>query len=68
MKLVPKDQGRHGMAVIVVLALLAIILLYVSVNIRTLNHLQRDLQLIEKKQQQRQLTLPPGATNAAVVR
>jgi hypothetical protein len=67
MNLVPKNQRRQGMAVIVVLALLAIILLYVSVNIRTLSHLQRDLQLIEKKQQQHLLTSPPGATNTAAV-
>jgi hypothetical protein len=39
-----------GMAVIVVLALLAILLAYVSFNARTLDSLSRDLRIVEKRQ------------------
>ena len=46
-------RGKSGMAVIIVMTLLAIILLYVAFNARTLYHLGRDLKLTEQKQTQR---------------
>ena len=47
------DQSRRGMAVIIVLAFLAIILIYLAANARTLHWLARDLELVEQKQVQR---------------
>jgi len=41
------------MAVIIVLAFLAIILMYLAANARTLFCLERDLKLVEQKQVQR---------------
>jgi len=41
------------MAVIIVLAFLAIILIYLAANARTLFWLERDLKLVEQKQVQR---------------
>ncbi len=38
---------------IVVLALLAIILVYVADNLKTLNHLSRELKLVEQRQLRR---------------
>jgi hypothetical protein len=46
-------HSRSGMAVIIVLAFLAIILIYLAANARTLHWLERDLKLIEQKQVQR---------------
>lgn len=46
-------QSRSGMAVIIVLAFLAIILIYLAGNARTLYWLERDLKVIEQKQVQR---------------
>jgi hypothetical protein len=46
-----RQQG--GMAVIVVIALVAIILVYVAGNIRALHHLTGELRLVEKAQKQR---------------
>ena len=46
-------HSRSGMAVIVVLAFLAIILIYLAANARTLHWLERDLKLLEQKQVQR---------------
>ena len=63
MKIIRKHRPQ-GLAVIVVLALLAIILLYVTANIRTLNHLKRDLKIIEQKQVQR-LQPPSSAQTPA---
>jgi hypothetical protein len=67
----PSRQTRSGMATIIVIALLAIILMYVAANARTLGYLKRDLHLVEQKHQRR-LALPaasqsdsvPGQTNA----
>jgi hypothetical protein len=54
---VHRQQG--GSAVIVVMALVAILLLYVAGNLRTLDHLSRELKLLEKKQVRRlQATYP----------
>jgi len=46
-------HSRSGMAVILVLAFLAIILIYLAGNARTLYWLERDLKLVEQKQVQR---------------
>jgi hypothetical protein len=46
-------RDERGMAVIVVIALLAIIFIYVAANIRTLNHLEKDVKLLELKQTHR---------------
>jgi hypothetical protein len=43
-------RRQSGSAVIVVIALLAIILIYVAGNLRTLTHLGRELKLLERQQ------------------
>lgn len=55
--------AQRGVAVIVVLALLAIILLYISANARTLYYLGREIKLIERQQLQR-LARPLPRTNS----
>ena len=51
---VPRPRQRQsGSAVIVVMALLAILLVYVAGNIRTLSHLGRELRLLERQQTRR---------------
>jgi hypothetical protein len=42
--------GERGMAVISVLALVAIVLIYMAANIRTLNTLDGELKLLERQQ------------------
>lgn len=54
---------QSGSAVIVVLALLAILLVYVAGNIRTLSNLGRELRLLER-QQTRRLQAAAPQTNA----
>ena len=58
-----KSASQRGVAVIVVLALLAIILLYVGANARTLYYLGREIKLIER-QQIRRLAKPLPRTNS----
>jgi len=58
-----KNASQRGVAVIVVLALLAIILLYISANARTLYYLDREIKLIERQQIQR-LAKPLPRTHA----
>jgi hypothetical protein len=53
------------MAVIVVIALIAIVLVYVGGNARTLDQLGRELKLVEK-QQIRRLRGPAPVTNTVV--
>ena len=55
---------RAGSAVIVLLALLAIILIYVAANLRTLYSLSTELRLLERRQVQR-LQVSTQSTNAA---
>jgi len=64
----PSRSRRHeqGVAVIVVIAILAILFIYVGGNIRTFHLLSRDLKQIEQKQLRR-LSLAYPATNAAVL-
>ena len=69
MKLPPLRKARpqprqSGSAVVVVLALLAILLVYVAGNIRTLANLGRELRLLERQQTRRLQTAALG-TNAS---
>jgi hypothetical protein len=52
-------RRQSGSAVIVVMALLAIMLVYVAANIRTLSSLVRELRLLERQQTQRLQTAAP---------
>jgi hypothetical protein len=65
-RLGPRRREERGVAVIVVLALLALIFLYIAANARTLDHLNRELKLIEK-QQIRRLAGPTARTNSVAV-
>jgi hypothetical protein len=61
-------RRQAGSAVIVVFALLAIILVYVASNLRTINSLGRELKVLERQQIHRLQALtqttntPPAAT------
>jgi hypothetical protein len=57
---------QSGSAVIVVMALLAIILVYVAGNLRTLNSLGRELKLLELQQTRRLQTAAPRTNSLAV--
>jgi hypothetical protein len=48
----PTTQVRReqGSAAMVVIAILAIVLLYVAANLRTLEHLNREIKLVERRQ------------------
>jgi len=61
MNLSPQNQGsrltrpavrrsERGFLVIALLAILAIMLIYVNANVRLLGHLKRELKLVEHKQ------------------
>ena len=56
-------RRQSGSAVIVVMALLAILLVYVAGNIRTLSNLGRELRLLER-QQTRRLQAAAQRTNS----
>jgi hypothetical protein len=58
-----RPAAQRGVAVIVVLALLAIVFIYVSANARALYQLGRELKLVEQ-QQLRRLAQPLPSTNA----
>ena len=59
-----RQRGRRsGSAVIVVLALLAIMLIYVAANLRTIASLGAELRLLDR-QQVRRLQKATQATNA----
>lgn len=65
-------RRENGTAVIVVLALLAILLGYVSFNVLTLDRLSREVKFVEKRQIRRlqasvALTNSPSLTNRTVV-
>ena len=55
-------RRQSGSAVIVVIALLALILIYVAGNLRTINSLGRELKLLER-QQTRRLQAVSRSTN-----
>ena len=60
----PRSTTREsGSAVIVIMALLAILLLYMAYNLRTLANLGRELRLLERQQTHRLQTQAPK-TNA----
>jgi len=48
-----RRRAQQGTAMIVVLALLALLLIYVLANIRTLSSLGRELKLLDQRQTQR---------------
>jgi hypothetical protein len=65
-------RGERGFLVIALLAIVAIMLIYVNVNVRLLGNLKRELKLVEQQQIQRlekigaePLRLPNAITNAA---
>ncbi len=66
-------RNERGMAVIVMLALLSIMFACITVNIRSLNRLDRELKLMEQHQTRRLArlsvtnapALPPAATTPA---
>ncbi len=59
-------RRREGTAMIVVLALLSIILVYMADNLKTLNHLGRELKLLEQRQLRRlQTTVGTNTTTNA---
>ncbi len=47
-----KARRRHeqGSAALVVIAILAIVLIYVASNLKTLEHLNREIKLVERRQ------------------
>jgi hypothetical protein len=53
-----RGRDQAGMAVIVVISILAIILIFVAGNLRTLHLLHNDLKLIEKQQTSRLARVP----------
>ena len=55
-------RDERGSAVVVVITLLAIILIYIAGNARTLQHLDREVKLIERKQVRR--IASPANTNS----
>ena len=57
-------EGERGSAVAVLLVMLAIMLILVAANGKTLLHLQKELRFIERQQTQR---LNAAQTNAIVV-
>jgi hypothetical protein len=68
-----KRCREQGMAIIVVFTLIAIVLIYLSFNLRTLHLVDREIKLIDKQQTRRlQLGFPPPAiptgTNQAPAR
>jgi hypothetical protein len=46
-------RGEQGMAVIVVIALFAIMMLFMGMSLHSLNFLRQDLKIIERQQLQR---------------
>lgn len=44
---------RSGFTVLVVLVLMAIVLIYIGANIRSLHQLNREMKLVERRQVQR---------------
>lgn len=73
MKVSLSRRSNRGMATIIVLAVLAIMLVYITANIRALNTLDKELKLVEQKQLKRLAvqntkTLSAANTNTAVIR
>jgi hypothetical protein len=64
-----RHRTQNGSAVLVVIALLAIVLAYLSFNLRALERLHREIKLVERHQIQRLQSTSgsqnPVRTNAA---
>lgn len=69
MKLNASPRKEGGFLVIVMMVILAIMLMYVMIGLRSLNHLHQDLKLVERKQVQRlqPASLPVVLTNTPAV-
>ncbi len=61
-----KSSHQSGTAVIVVLIILAILMIYVAGNVRMLNHLGRELKLLDEKQKQRWESASKTNVNAVI--
>ena len=63
-----RSRGREGLAVILMLTLLAILLIYVAGNVRALYNLERELKFTERRQTRRlesaSLTNTPAISGA----
>ena len=55
---------QGGMATIVMLAILSIMCLYITANIRTLNRLEREIKLVDQRQQRRLAIVTAGNRSA----
>src|SRR6266508_3807012 len=53
----PKPRSENAMAVIAVMVLLSLILVFIVGNLGTINHLGRDLRLVEERQKRHWSTL-----------
>lgn len=60
-------RRQSGSAVIVVMALLAIILIYVAGNLRTLTNLGRELKLLERQQIHRLQNVTPKTNSVPAI-
>ncbi len=61
-------RSQQGSAVLVVLVFLFILELLIMSNARTLDHLQHELRLVEKKQQEKFRPASNATTNQVPVR
>ncbi len=50
MRISTSSRRRDGSAVIVVMVLLAIVLMYIAANLRSMNFLEREIKLVERQQ------------------
>lgn len=53
MKIALPKTNRSGMATIIVLAILAIMLVYITANVRAISALHQELKLVEQRQMHR---------------
>ena len=65
-------RRKQGVAVVVVLALLAILMLYITANVRSLRIMSQEIKLVEQRQLRHWnataiAPLPAAATNASTV-
>jgi hypothetical protein len=54
-----RQTHQSGMAVLVVLVIIAILMIYIAGNIRTLNNVGKELKLIDQRQTHRLATKSP---------
>lgn len=62
------DHSRDGSTVLVVMVLIALLLIYSMANLRTLDHLKGELNLLEKRQISRVATPVTNAVAEVVNR